>query len=646
MTWLGSLSRRSFLAFAGAASAAPLLPRMAFAETRSNVPLHGLSAFGDLKYAAGFTHFDYASPDAPKGGTFNFSPPNWQWNQNTDTFNTLNPFVPNGDSPPRMEMCFDSLMTRALDEPDAIYGLLAESVTIQPDRRTYEFKLRPGIKFHDGTPLTAEDVAYTYQLFKQKGHAHLRLPLGRLAEAVAVDASTVQLVFAAGHSERTVLSVATFPIISRAWFEANPFDGSQLNAPLGCGPYKAGRFVAGQVIEYDRVPDYWGADLGVNRGLNHFDRIRVEFYRDRQAAFEAFKKGNVDFRQEFTARIWATGYDFPAINEGKVIKREFPRELRPSMQAWAINGRRARFADPRVRTAISMCFDFEWTNRNLFYEAYGRSDSLFQNSEFVAEGLPSAEELALMEPLRDRLPAEAFGEPVMQPRSDGSGRDRELLRGAASLLAEAGWKRPDPPGFLSRILSWVGLGGPAQDERFLVNEAGERLSVEMLVDDDVFVRVDQPFVDNMRAVGIDASIRMVDAAQFTVRQNDYDFDILSMAASLNATPTFDDLEDMFHSSSAKANGTRNLPGTADPALDELLAAVARANDRPSLVTAMRCIDRVLRARRDWIPNWYAANHRAAYWDMYGFKEPKPDYGFPVEQLWWFDAEKAKKIGKS
>jgi len=643
---MATIGRRGFLALAGAAAASPALPRLAFAESPAGVALHGLSAFGDLKYPAGFTHFDYASPEAPQGGTFNFSPPNWFWNQNTDAFNTLNPFVPNGDSPPRMELCFNSLMVRALDEPDAIYGMLAETVTILPDRKTYEFRLRPNIRFHDGSALTAEDVAFSYRLFKEKGHAHLRLPLGRLQEAVAADAATVRLTFASEQTERAVLTAAVMPIVSKAFFEANPFDSSQLKAPLGSGPYRVGRFVAGQFIEYDRVEDYWGKDVPAGRGLNHFERIRVEFYRDRQAAFEAFKKGNVLYRQEFTSRIWATGYDFPAIKEGKVVRREFPRELRPALQAWALNTRRKQFEDVRVRQAIAMCFDFEWTKRNLFYDAYERSDSLFQQSEFVAEGLPSPDELKLLEPLRGKVSDEVFGEPVMQPRSDGSGRDRNMLRRATELLAQAGYKRPDQPGLIGGLMSSIGLADAPPDPRFVVNEDGERIMLEMLVDDDVFVRVDQPFVDNLRAIGIDASIRQVDAAQFTVRQSDYDFDMISIAASLSATPTFDDLEDFFHSSAAGVNGTRNLPGTRDEAVDALLVAVSKAEDRAALVVAMRALDRVLRARRDWIPNWHAANHRAAYWDMYGFKEPKPDYGFPVESLWWFDEAKAKTIGKA
>jgi len=621
-----ALSRRTFLTLAGAGATLPLLPRSLFAETPTGIARHGLSAFGELKYAPDFTHFDYASPEAPKGGTFNFSPPNWIWNQNTDTFNTLNPFVPNGDSPPRMEMCFDSLMTRALDEPDAVYGLIADSVTILPDRNSFEFKLRPQARFSDGSPLTADDVAFTYNLFKQKAHPHLRLPLGRMTEAVAVDPATVRLVFSGEQSDRTILSVVTYPVVSKTFFEANPFDGSQLKAPLGAGPYKTGAYRPGQFIEYDRAADYWGADLPVNLGFNHFDKIRIELYRDRQASFEAFKKGNVLYRQEFTSRTWATGYDFPAVTSGKVVRREFPRELNPSMQAWAINQRRPQFKDVRVREAIGLCFDFEWTKRNLFYDAYERSHSLFENSEFVAVDAPSVDELALLEPLRGQIPEAAFGEPVLQPTSDGSGRDRKLLRRAIDLLAEAGWKKP---------------AGSA----FVANAKGERLALEIMVNDEVFVRVDSPFVENLRAVGIDASIRMVDAAQYTVRQSDFDFDMNAIAYSLGATPTSDDLEQFFSSKAATLPGSRNLPGTAEPAIDALLAHVGAARDRKSLIAAVRALDRVLRARRDWIPNWHAANHRAAYWDMYSFKEPKPDYGFPVESLWWFDADKARAIGK-
>ncbi|MEQ1955764.1 extracellular solute-binding protein [Mesorhizobium sp. CN2-181] len=622
-------SRREFLAGAGAALAVPLLPKAVFAASPTGTPLYGLSAFGDLKYPADFKHFDYVNPNAQKGGTFNFQPPNWVYNQNVQTFNTLNSFVARGDAPPRMEMCYDSLMTNksttALDEPDAVYGLLAESVTISGDRNSFEFSLRPEARFHDGSPITAEDAAFTFRLYKQDGHPDLLLTLTEMTDAVALDARRLRLTFSGKHSERTVLNVVTFPILSKAYFTQNKFDSAGLKAPLGSGPYKVGRVVAGQTIEYERVPDYWGKDLAVNRGVYNFDRLRIEFYRDRQVSFEALKKGDVRYRQEFTSRTWATAYDFPAIAQGKVVKREFPSEKRPSMQAMAINLRRPRFQDVRVRRAIGMCFDFEWTKRNLFYDLYERSQSCFQRSDYMAEGMPSPEELALLEPLRDKLQPEVFGEAVIQPVSNASGRDRKLLGAASRLLAEAGWKRSGS---------------------LLVDDKGETLAVELLDDDDSLTRILAPWVENMRAIGIDASIRIVDTAQFQARQSDFDFDMVMMALSFNATPTMDDMETIFHSRAANVPSSRNLPGTADPAVDALIAAVGKAADRKSLIVAMRALDRVLRARQDWIPNWYSANHRAAFWDMFGFKEPKPDYGFPVEALWWYDEDKAAAIGKA
>lgn len=617
-----ALSRREFLALG---SAAALLPGFAFAAAPTGTKLHGLSAFGDLKYPADFRQFDYVNADAPKGGTFIFSPPNWVFNQSPLTFNTLNSFVAKGDAPPRMEMCFDALMASALDEPDSLYGLVANGVTISDDRNSFEFSLRSEARFHDGSPLTAEDVAYSFKLFKQDGHPDLLLPLSQMIEAVAVDAHTFRLTFSGKQSARTVLNVAGFPILSKAYFEANPFSSANMKPPLGSGPYRVGRVAAGQTIEYERVEDYWARDLPVTRGLYNFDRIRVEFYRDRQAGFEAFKKGDVLFRQEFTARVWATGYNFPALNEGKVVRREFPTEKRPSMQATAINQRRERFRDPRVRRAIAMCFDFEWTKRNLFYDSYERSQSCFERSAYRADGLPSPAELELLEPLRGKIPDAAFGEAIIQPVSDGSGRDRKLLGAASKLLAEAGWKR---------------------NGQFAQNDKGETLTLEVLVDDDDWIRIDSPWIENMKAIGIDASIRVVDSAQYTARQVSFDFDLISMAMSFAATPTRDDVETLFHSRTATLPGSKNLAGIADPAVDALVDAAGQADNRESLTAALRALDRVLRARQDWIPNWYLANHRAAFWDMFGFKEPKPDFGFPVEAMWWFDKDKAAAIGKA
>jgi len=618
------LPRREFLALSAAALASPFLAARVRAAVPTSVPLHGISTFGELKYPKDFDHFDYASPDAPQGGTFAFQPPNWVLNQSVDTFNTLNTFVPRGDAPPRMELCHDGLMTRSLDEPDSFYGLLAETITIAPDWNSFAFRLRPEARFHDGSPVTAQDAAFTFNILREKGHPQLSLPLSDMVEAVAEGDHDLRVTFDGNQSPQTVFAVATYPVLSQAWFADHPFDASQLRAPLGCGPYKVGRFDAGRYIEYEKAPDYWGRELGVNRGLNHFGRIRIEFFRQRQAAFEAFKKGDIHYREEFTSQDWATGYDFPAVREKKVVQKLFPSELRPTMQAWAMNQRRERFRDPRIREAVTLCFDFEWTNRNLFYRSYERSQSCFEKSDFKAEGMPSAEELALLEPLRADIPEAAFGEAVEQPVSDGSGRDRTLLRRARELMIECGW-RPQ--------------GGR------LVNDAGEAFRLEFMIDAEVFVRVYSPFIDNLRAIGIDASLRLVDAAQYQARMVDFDFDMIGLAQSFSGTPTRDQLADTFHSRAAKAHGSRNYPGTQNPAIDALIDITGKAQTRSEFVTAIRALDRVLRARRDWIPNWYSPNHRSAFWDMFGYKEPKPDYGFPVEQLWWIDQEKAKAIGK-
>ncbi|TKT74970.1 extracellular solute-binding protein [Aquamicrobium sp. LC103] len=619
------ISRRDFLFIGGAAALAPLLPADALAAVATETPLHGISPFGDLKYGPDFSHFDYASPDAPKGGTFNFMVPNWNFNQNVLTFNTLNSFVPRGDAPPRMELCFDSLFSGALDEPASAYGLVAETVTISADRNSFVFKLRPEARFHDGSPLTAADVAFSYKLLKEEGHPILALMLSEMTEAVADDPQTFRLVFSGKQSSRTIFAVIGFPILSEAYLSENPFDASQLKALLGSGAFKVGRFSAGQWIEYDRVEDYWARDLAVNRGLNHFDRLRIEFFRDRQAAFEAFKKGDIHFRQEFTSRVWATGYDFPAVTQKKVVMREFPGEKNPTMQAWAINQRRARFQDPRVRRAIGMCFDFEWTNRNLFYGAYERSNSTFEKSDYKTSGAPSPEELELLETFRGRVPEEVFGEVYVQPVTDGSGRDRRVLREARQMLIEAGWK---PSGQL------------------LANDAGQRLTLEFLTQEEGIVRLTTPYVDNLRAIGVDATIRTVDASQYQARQRDFDFDVVLMALSFTPLPSQDSLTQIFHSRSADLPSLRNLPGTKDPVVDELVEMVGRVDNTDDLTVIMRALDRVLRARSDWIPTYYMANHKAAYWDMFGFKEPKPDYGFPVESLWWHDEEKARTIGRA
>jgi microcin C transport system substrate-binding protein len=620
-------TRRGLLKSASAGAAILSLPihvTGAFAQNPTGERLHGLSAFGELKYPADFEQFDYVNVDAPKGGRFHITVPSWLYNQNVDTFNTLNTFVLRGDAPPRMERCFDTLMASALDEPDSIYGLVAQWVEVSQDRNTHRFGLRPEARFHDGSALTARDVAFSMLTLKDRGHPALAEPLRALSEARVIDDQTIELVFDGTQSARTILATSYLPILSEAYYADRDFEAGTLEPPLSSGPWRVGRFESGRFLEYERVGDHWAADLPVRRGSNNFDILRIEFFADRRAAFEAFKKGDVHWRREFTSTVWASEYNFPAVTDKSVIKGEFPGELRPSMQAWALNQRRPKFQDRATREAIGLCFDFEWTNANLMFGLFERRQSMFETSDFKAEGAPSEAELALIDSLAAPLPEGIRGEVPLQPVSDGSGRDRALLRRASELLASAGWKR-------------IGQS---------LTREGEALSIEFILNDPIMESRHAGMVGNLRALGVDATMRILDPAQFSARMNDFDYDVMMMALSFAPTPGADSLRQLFSSAAADQPGSRNLTGTKDPAIDEVLGIIEKVGSRDELVTAMRVLDRLLRHRIDWIPNWFAPNHWVAYWDMFGFKEPKPDYDWPVESLWWYDEERARAIGRA
>ena len=602
------LTRRRFGQLSATAMLAgpiAMFPRVSLAANPTGKKLHGLSAFGELKYPPDYTHLDYVNPDAPKGGTFNFSVPSWLYNQNPQTFDTLNTLVLKGNAPPRMEICFASLMfaenvsASVGDEPSSIYGMLTESVEISEDRNSYTFVLQPAARWHDGAPLTAEDVAFTMMTLKAEGHPVIAQLVRHLDRAEVIDARTVKLIFNGKQSDRAILSAASLPIVSKAFYEQNSFTETTLTPPLGCGAYQVGRFRAGSFIEYERVDDYWGKDMPFNVGRNNFDIIRIEFYRDRQAAFEAFKKGKVTYREEFTSKTWATEYDFPAIAEGKVKQQLFPDEKAPSFQSWAVNQRREKFTDPRTVQAISLCFDFEWTNANFFYNAYAKSHSYFEGSEFAAVGEPSPEELTLLEPLRDKLNPSVFGPAYEQAPTDGSGRDRSQLRKANALLQQAGWKRQG---------------------RSLVDSNGEAFTVEFLIRSPNFERILGKFVSNLKTIGIDASIRLVDPAQYQKRLDTFDFDITGVARNYGATPTHEALEQFYGSEFAGIEGSFNISGLKNEAVDALVAKARTVASRDELITLLRALDRVLRSTHSWIPNWHSANHRVAYWDMFGFPE--------------------------
>ena len=618
MTNLSEVTRRDTLLL-GAGALALVVARPADAQVGPE--RHGMSAFGDLKYPADFKHFEYVDPHAPKGGVFSHVGSTRAFNQNFLTFNSLNSFILKGDGAQGMELTFASLMVRSEDEPDAMYGLAARAVQISPDGLTYRFLMRPGITFHDGSALTAHDVAFSLQILKDKGHPIAQQLLRDFAGAEAVDDATVVVRFAPQRARDVPLFVAGCPIFSRAYYSARPFDETTLDVPLGGGPYKVGRLDVGRYIEYDRVKDWWGADLPVARGQNNFDAVRYEYYRDREVAFEGFTGKNYLFREEFTSRVWATRYDFPALRDGRVKRDIIPDDTPSGAQGWFFNTRREKFKDRRLREALVYAFDFEWTNKTIMYGSYKRTHSVFQNSPMMAVGKPSPEELALLEPFRGKVPDEVFGEPFVPPVSDGSGQDRTLLRKASALLQEAGFQVKNG----KRVLP-----------------DGEPITIEFLLDEPSFQPHHMVFIKNLTTLGIDATVRMVDAVQFKKREDDFDFDLVVQRSSFSSTPG-DSLRSYFSSQAANLKGSQNLAGISDPVIDTLIERIVAADNRPDLVTACKALDRVIRSGRYWVPHWYKASHWIAYWDVLGRPPTKPRYARGIPETWWYDRDKAAKL---
>ncbi len=614
------LSRRTLLKLSGAAAAFAAMPlNRVFA---GGVGSHGLSVFGDLKYGPDFKAFDYVNSAAPKGGKMVFTAPSWAYNQNAQTFNTFNSFILKGDAPPRMELCFDSLMVRALDEPDAMYGLVAESVEVLDGGNTYIFHLRPEARFHDGAPMTAEDVAFSFMTLKELGHPLIQQTITELMEAKALDESRVEVRFSGQQSRQLPLTVAALPILSKDYYTTYDFAQSTLTPPLSSGPYRVGSHEVGRYVEYHRVEDWWGKDLPVSQGTFNFDVLRIEFFRDLQVAFEGFKKGSITFQEDFSSKRWATEYGFPAVADGKVKRAEFPDNRPSGAQGWFFNTRRGKFADPRIRQAIGLAFDFEWANKNLFYGLYSRTNSFFENSVMMAEGEPKAEELALLAPFQDNLPEAVFGPAIMAPVSDGSGQDRTLLRAADTLLKEAGCQR---------------------DGRRLLLPDGKPFEIEFLSNSPAFERIVLPYVKNLERLGIKATFRLVDPSQYQSRLNDFDFDVCGRRYSLDAT-LGESLRQFWGSKAASTPGSYNIAGIANLAIDALIEKAIFAKTRQEMEIAARALDRCLRAGYYWVPQWFKPVHTVAMWDIFGMPEEPPTYDFPVETTWWFDKEKAAAIG--
>ena len=611
--------RRALTLTAGAA--ATLRTRVSSAHPTDEIESHGLSAFGDLGYAEDFQHFRYVNSNAPKGGIFSQIGPDRQYNQNFLTFNSLNSYILKGDAAQGMELTFATLMARSGDEPDAMYGLAAAKLRRSADGLTYTFFIRPEAKFHDGTPLTAHDVAFSLTILKAKGHPLITQSLRDFVSAKADDDDRVTVTFAPKRARDVPLFVAGLPIFSRTYYAARNFDESTLDAPLGSGAYKVGRFDAGRYIEYERVKDWWGADLPVARGQNNFDVVRFEYYRDRDVGFEGFTAENYLFREEFTSRTWKTRYHFPAVQDGRVKRDTIPDDTPSGAQGWFINTRRKKFTDARLREALDNAFDFEWTNKTIMYGCYERTVSVFQNSDMMAMGKPSAQELALLEPFRGRVADEVFGEPYVPPVTDGSGDDRVQLRKAAELLQHAGCVIRDG----KRVLP-----------------SGEPITIEFLLDERTFEPHHMALIKNLATLGIDATIRLVDPVQYRARLDDFDFDITVDRFGFSSTPG-DSLRSYFSSQAAALKGSNNLAGIADPVVDALIETVIAADMRPALVTACRALDRVIRAGRYWIPQWYKPSHWIAYWDVFGRPPAQPRYFRGIPDTWWYDHDKAAKI---
>ncbi len=588
-------------------------PTVALAE-----PRHGLSAFGDLKYSPDFAHFDYVNPDAPKGGEISTLR-----TIANNSFDSFNPFVLKGDPAQGLDIhVFDSLMVRAYDEPDAVYGLVAETADVADDGMSVIFRLRSEAKFSDGSSVTAEDIVFSFKVLKADGDPEFRVSLRDVQSATAMDTLTVRYDFTGGNARDLPMTVAQLPVLSKAFYQKHDFKKADLTEPLASGPYRIGNYIQGTFITYVRRDDYWGRDLPVNVGRHNFDRIKYVYFKDRSTGMLAFKGSDYDLREEFTSKFWATEYEFPAVHNGWVQRDLLPDATPSGTQGYFLNTRRAKFADIRVRQAIDLAFDYEWTNKNIFYGAYTRTDSFFENSDMQATGLPTADELTLLEPYRDKLPPEVFVEPYSPPETDGSGRLRRSIRKAGKLLDDAGWK--------------TGSGGIRR------NAAGEPFTLEILMFSRSFDRVNGPYVENLKRLGIDARMRLVDSAQFQRRVEDFDYDITTSRFALRPTPGAE-MRNYWTSSSAGIKGSRNLSGIADPVADALTEKVIGAKSREDLVTAARALDRVLRAGNYWVSHWYLPSHRMAWYDKFSRPDTKPPYDRAILDTWWYDEAKATAL---
>ena len=599
--------------------AALLFGGMTWAESHDDrITSHGISAFGELKYPPDFQHFDYANPDAPKGGTMSF-----RGFLASQTFDSLNAFILAGEPAQGLGYLYDQLLVRAFDEPDAVYGLLAETIEYPEDRSWVIFNLREGARFADGTKLTADDVVFTIDVLKEEGSPIYQSALQDVVGGTAMSERKVRVDFAEGAQTRDLISeVGQLSILPKHYYETVEFKRSTLEPPLGSGPYVVSDVDVGRQITYCRNPDYWASDLPVNRGANNFDCYRYEYFADNTAAFEALKAGVYLFHEEFFSAIWATGYDFKALDNGWVKRETIPDDRSSGAQGFWFNMRKPKFQDRRVREAISLMFNFEWSNETLFYGLYNRTDSFWENSPMQAEGPLQGVELTVLEPFRDQLPDTVFSQDAYSPPVSTTRKtDRQKVRLANSLLEEAGWI--------------IGDDGKRR------NAAGDILTVEFLDDGPSFERIVLPYIENLRLIGIDAVFELIDSAEYEERQENFDYDIVVARFTLPLSPSLE-LKTLFGSESADRPGTFNLSGLADPVVDALIEQIIAAGDRETLTWRVKALDRVMRDRLIWVPNWYKGTHWIAYWDVFGRPDTKPRYDRGID-FWWWDEGKFEAL---
>lgn len=603
------------IGFAGLAAHADPPPPTDSAQNGepSVIVAHAIAMHGEPKYPPDFSHFDYVNPDAPKGGTIRMGV--------EGSFDSFNPFVARGSAASGSSMPFESLLTGSDDEPFTMYGLIAESIEYPPDRSWIKFNLRPEARWHDGEPITPEDVIFSLEALKEQGAPFFRYYYRDITSAEKTGTRQVKMTFSDAVNLELPLIAGQMPILPKHWWAEREFGRGSLDPPLGSGPYRIGRFEAGRFVELERVEDYWGQDLPARRGQYNFDRIRYDYFFDITALREALKSGTLDYRNENQAKAWAVDYDIPATRRGHLRMEEFEHDRPAGLQAFVINNRRPLFRDPLVRKALTLAFDFEWTNRNLFFGQYERSPSYFTNSEMAAVEPPTEAELAILEPFRGRVPDEVFSEVYRPPVSDGSGWTRGNLLRALELLEEAGWV--------------------VRDMQLVNEETGQPFRFEFLLRSKPFERIVLPYRRNLQRLGIDMRVRLVDDSQFINRVRSFDFDMIVGGWGQSESPG-NEQRDYWTSTAAERPGSRNHAGMSDPAIDELVELLIAAPDRESLVLHARALDRVLQWNHFVVPNWHVPYDRILFWDRFGFPMPPPRSGTSITH-WWLDAEKAERL---